>query len=609
MKFFTSCAFFLRQAGLLEQFFALVKLALELNVSPDKFSGIDPLEADQNTLVEYEEVVLSSGLPMNEIWLRIEKLRTSFNFLPCPAGMSCTDPQRSVFNEDVCHFIYPLINHSNSLELVFIILRLLKVPLPIYKAFWGDCGSLLDLDAPEEMLSFLLCCDFMQDELIRESTVNLIRELAVGPSFMSSWIGSDIYTKVVGEILLRLADCHSGRQRVVFVMLWMHFQRILVIIDRLEGKLDGNRMKSYRRGIKNELKKEENRNEINYFTEYGLIEYEMGGRATAEAVFVGATENSEGALNGDRFYAVVSFCEMWLKEREMEKSLGTISKLTIGIESPDNHQKLLIIKKLQDLQANLVAVEKNSEEMDKEAIILPDYLVNVIKANAYGLFLVKSVKEALNMMQYLKRVFIEKNPRHLFVQERLHELEANLEILRGCGRKFDSCAEAVKYFPENIFLHKCLIGPTSTPWYKLKGALMKCSTPQSILMLTVAARTRHAAHAEEDQALHRSQQLRVLTAIRMVTGADGILRKNPLMWRIHLRSAYELEATLHQCRNVLFAALDECPWNKSLYLDGAVYVPHELTQLQDLIIEKQLRIYALPEELEILRSEDGGELL
>lgn len=43
---------------------------------------------------------------------------------------------------------------------------------------------------------------------------------------------------------------------------------------------------------------------------------------------------------------------------------------------------------------------------------------------------------------------------------------------------------------------------------------------------------------------------------------------------------------------------------QALYLDGTVYVPQELPYLQDLIIEKQLRIYAMPEELEILRNFD-----
>ncbi|XP_059622663.1 nuclear exosome regulator NRDE2 [Phlebotomus argentipes] len=602
LKLFTRCAFFLRQAGLLEQFFALVKLALELNVSPDKFTGIDPQEADQHSLVEFEEVVLSSGLPMNEIWLRIEKLRTSFNFLPCPVGMSCTDPQRSVFNEDVCHFIYPLVDHTRSLELIFIILRLLKVPLPHHRAFWDDEGSPADLDAPEEMLNFLLCWNFAREDTITESAVSLIRELAVGPSFMTSWIGSEIYAKVVAEMLLKLAECHSGRQRSVFVLLWMRFQRLLVTIDRLEGKLVESRVKMYRKMIKSELKKEENRQEVNLFTEYALIELQLAGRALAENVFMGATANSEGALNADRFFAGVCFCEMLLKEGDQEKALIALGNLVMQKGSLDAPQKLLLVKKLRDLLTNLAQVELQCEEMEKEQFILPDYLENLIKANVYALFLVKTSEEALALIHSLRRRFCEKNARHSFLRETLFEVEAKLDTLRGHSGRFESVSAALKHFPANIFLHKCLISVHSTPWYRLKSALVKCDTPQAILSLVVAARTRHAA--QEDEIMRRSQQLRVLTALRAITG-DGKLRKCPLMWRLHLRSAYELEATLHQCRNVLFSALDECPWSKSLYLDGGVYVPHELTQLQDLIIEKQLRIYALPEELEILRS-DGN---
>ncbi|XP_055694670.1 nuclear exosome regulator NRDE2 isoform X2 [Lutzomyia longipalpis] len=604
IRLFTSCAFFLRQAGLLEQFFALIKLALELNVSQDKFTGIEPLEADQNTLVEFEEVVLNSGLPMNEIWLRIEKLRTSFNFLPCPTGMSCTDPQRSVFNEDVCHFIYPLMNQENSLELIFNILRLLKIPLPHYKAF-QQTSSLADLDAPEEFLNLLLFCDLGHDAKIRESTVSLIRELAVGPSFMSSWIGNDIYIKVIGDIILKLADCHKGRQRCIFIILWIRFQRILVIISRLEGKLDDKNAKSYRRTIKSELKREENRNEVIYFTEYALLEYEIGATEVAESIFMGAMANSDGCVNADRFYTAVTFCEMWLKNGDRERALAALSKLAIGLDTPQISQKLLILKKFQDLLANLVQVERYTEEMRIEQLILPDYLINLIKACVYTLFLVKSFKEVLSLIQYLKKIFIGKNRRHSFIQENIYELLVNLESLEKCGTNFEDVSEALTYFPENIFLAKCLIAVQSVPWYKLKGILIKCSTPQSILMLVVAARLRHVIHEEHDPVQQRSLQLRVLSALRIVTNEEGKLRKNPLMWRLHLRCAYELEASLHQCRNVLFAALDECPWNKSLYLDGAVYVPHELTQLQDLIIEKQLRIYALPEELEILRS-DGN---
>lgn len=40
---------------------------------------------------------------------------------------------------------------------------------------------------------------------------------------------------------------------------------------------------------------------------------------------------------------------------------------------------------------------------------------------------------------------------------------------------------------------------------------------------------------------------------------------------------------------------------QALYIDAAIYIPAELPQIQDLIIEKQLRIHVTPEELDVLR--------
>ena len=40
---------------------------------------------------------------------------------------------------------------------------------------------------------------------------------------------------------------------------------------------------------------------------------------------------------------------------------------------------------------------------------------------------------------------------------------------------------------------------------------------------------------------------------------------------------------------------------QALYIDAAKYAPQELHQVQDLIIEKELRLHVTPEELDILR--------
>lgn len=41
---------------------------------------------------------------------------------------------------------------------------------------------------------------------------------------------------------------------------------------------------------------------------------------------------------------------------------------------------------------------------------------------------------------------------------------------------------------------------------------------------------------------------------------------------------------------------------QALYIDAAIYIPAELPQIQDLLIEKQLRLHVTPEELNIMRN-------
>ena len=49
-------------------------------------------------------------------------------------------------------------------------------------------------------------------------------------------------------------------------------------------------------------------------------------------------------------------------------------------------------------------------------------------------------------------------------------------------------------------------------------------------------------------------------------------------------------------------SVSHCPWARSIYIDSAEVAPHQLTEIQDVIREKELRIHVTPEELDILRG-------
>lgn len=78
-----------------------------------------------------EEVILTSGLPLNQLWLRIESLRERCHWISIEQDELDVvgDSKRLVLSEDVTDFVHPF--KSNESNFVFAVhcLVLLKVPL------------------------------------------------------------------------------------------------------------------------------------------------------------------------------------------------------------------------------------------------------------------------------------------------------------------------------------------------------------------------------------------------------------------------------------------------------------------------------------------------
>lgn len=471
---FTNCCLFLRQSGLYEQFFALIKLALELNVAENKFSKIQPSESDQNLLIEYEEVILQSGLPMNEIWLRIEKLRQNFYFLPCPEDRSCSDPQRMVFNEDVVHFVYPLANRSYAFNLLIIILKMLKVPMPghsLQECFFTKQEHCSEFDCIEDILSVFLYKSFTKCDAFEAMVLDFIKDFSIGPSYISSNVGYEIYFGVVLEYLMVASECFPGDtiRKNILVMLWLKFERILLILDRIAGKVTDQRAKQLRTKVKNLLKREENRNVLVFYGEYALIEYELGRMESMENVFhtaLGETKLSDNDCTRADFYATfVMFVEILLREQRFEQATQALTCLGLDVSLREfdkleltEPRKLQAMKKLSDRVRDLIFIERNVSVMELEQCFMSDYLISLMKANIYAIYLIKSKQLAVDQINIWIRTFVETNNRHAFVRENLHEILVDvLQMPSKTGLEnnvtlYDAVDRALTEFPNNLLL-------------------------------------------------------------------------------------------------------------------------------------------------------------
>ncbi|XP_019642715.1 PREDICTED: LOW QUALITY PROTEIN: protein NRDE2 homolog [Branchiostoma belcheri] len=75
-----------------------------------------------------------------------------------------------------------------------------------------------------------------------------------------------------------------------------------------------------------------------------------------------------------------------------------------------------------------------------------------------------------------------------------------------------------------------------------------------------------------------------------------------LMWRWFM--AFEMrQGNTKQAKAVFYRALQNCPWAKVLYMDAVQWFPGDLQDVLDIMVEKEIRVRAPLEEVELLMEE------
>lgn len=96
---------------------------------------------------------------------------------------------------------------------------------------------------------------------------------------------------------------------------------------------------------------------------------------------------------------------------------------------------------------------------------------------------------------------------------------------------------------------------------------------------------------------------RMATLLKKLT-KHPVMRRCPLLWRLRLQFAAAVNSNDADCCSTFYMALEDCPWVKALYMDIVQVLPTQLAQVQDLLVEKELRLHITPEELQILRIDE-----
>ena len=232
------CGLFLRQSGLFEMLWTLLKMYLDLNLSSTVSKFNFTVMYSECQLLKLEETILNSQLPIHVLWLRIEKLRESCHWLPFNGDDKCDDPQRIVFPEDVNELVHPITMQENTFKLIATILSLLKIPLlPSRHTTMRDLGLNYvpwSLDSIETILPIFLRC--YPINLDNEYLADYSQTLAVGPQYLKPFPAQEEYLEFVLKVMKNCGECLNGNDKLAVYVWWLRFQRMLITLDK-QGKL------------------------------------------------------------------------------------------------------------------------------------------------------------------------------------------------------------------------------------------------------------------------------------------------------------------------------------------------------------------------------------
>lgn len=589
LRMLYQCGLFLKQSGLFEQLWTLLRLYLELNLSPVDKSKFNITNGfDEKQLLELEEVVLGSQLPIHELWLRIEKLREACHWLPV-VGEGCEDPQRMVFPEDVNELIHPITMPENIFKLTATILTLLKIPLlPCRHNTMQELG--LDyvpwaLDSVESLLPVffsLYPIDLTNKHLLKDN------KLAVGPQYLKIIPGQEEYLQFVLATVKNCIDCLSGDDKKAVIVWWFRFQRLLVMLDKQERfKMSASLKKKIKANFKNLLKEPSHRNEIICYVEYALLEYEMSGVDSAVSILITAATLTNNKcvwdVKNDQEKAELCLLHRTIVELHLQnnkqKALKHLVQFVVGSSVTDDLNEAALRFKHTTLQI----LQTSQQKLEVIQHFLPNFGTDWMICNGWFIYLTKGSIESGTFIEGVLEELEEKGDTTSFHREILFEFYVTIlfkHVIENPGSGVfkildDVLHRAISKFPNNLFFLTVLAKELSLnyclgqPWWKLKTLLVKTGRAFPILFLVLIA-DQQVSQIEEAWvdtvtgktfSVESSFKNRILSLFRAITKADVCTRRCGLVWRLYLQFVYaHFDPKL--CRDVYYTAVEECPWLK-----------------------------------------------
>ncbi|XP_046490838.1 nuclear exosome regulator NRDE2 [Neodiprion pinetum] len=613
------CLTFLRQAGLWEQMWETLRLNLTLNLNLSKdnfrFRGF----IDERKLIGMEEVILTSRLPLNQLWLRVESLRESCHWISVSSDQLevLGDSRRFVLPEDVTDFVQPIMSRDSSLKLAVYSILSLKVPLlPMQDFIAHDLGlTQIEWDADSIEMLLPLVHPFVgilagSEEKKKVMERILEDQLTSGPQYLKYHPAQEPYLDFVRDTFWAIAESFSATQyeRTSIYVWWLRFERLLASLNKNDK--DDHRKKKLKSMVKDFLKRDGNRNNLHFYREYALIEKEIGRFDSCVNILettIGMQTNFLANLSTRQEKTVLCSVFRALFETLLdpktyqENHRGRILTAVARMVSGPDENRLEQAEEFLETSVDEFLRQPVSDLIEK-TYFLPNFECDLITCYAYFLYVKNStISEPIGVLEKC----LKHSKENKYLQECLYEstvalwhLDSKRSKLHGISK--ETLDQALDLYPMNCYLLSVGMEIESeSPCWKVSHHRTGSFQAMASCLAIHIRIERLESLGLQDAAVAATNKL---LSIHRRLAKDPGSQRCPLIWRLYMLFLRERNLCEGRGEEVYHESVAECPWARGIYTDAAQVAPQLLTEIQDLIREKELRMHVTPEELDILRG-------
>ncbi|KAJ8290294.1 hypothetical protein GJAV_G00011040 [Gymnothorax javanicus] len=610
----------------------------------------DPDDDDDDDLEDSSEVK-DKTLPKWRIWLDVEASRESNHWLPWRPDKSkgqteedCEDPDRQVLFDDIGPSMIRLSTPDLKFRLICSILEFLGLPGEQchHGQSWSsmlDHNCLLE-EAPEA--EHLLTSGHILN--VGVSPVGHMTTLGGGGA---RWTGlCKLGEEFVQRLLQQIMPLCTPRERALLSLYQIQYERLKVLncVQSRNKKRLRSQGKRSKKLAKRLLKEEESRGDLALWREYAHLEWLLGNVEEARKVF--DTAMALGLSRGLRDPAMCGLCLLYAQlETEMEK-------VRAGASTCTSSQAVHVLTKLAEGgvyspftgMVPPVAILKARKSYELAVQTALEHRTMSTQAGK-----IPRLAELVGCFALFQYLTVGVDAADAVFCQALEGLEGGAATNGEANSASSSWCSASELETLSLMQALLLQHHTNTSVYPIRHLRQTLTTslsrfPTNLRLWQLylqleqryhsAGRARRFFHAVTKSSSSIVPRLFAICAeqkrkelISSVVRAEGYgevfpsMPENglshriralyesavasehgahcPLLWRKYLRFLVS-ERNSERGGGILYKALQEIPWVKGLYMDVVQLFPERVQEFLDLMTEKELRLRAPMEEVDIL---------